>query len=339
MSRFTSMVLAIIMSLSLCASAFAAHDDMVTYDSDDDEVIETELSDTTLSFEAEWFLMKYGVDLDISHNGNAVMGLDAIENDAADSVYVGILNEDILALKNATEAHDFTKQQVQDYVDGLMNTTPQIIRESSSEPKSTRIPDDGIGYEVQSKRGYSQATSYVTLPTRNINNLDDIVYVFFTAYSPDTCMDFGVRGGMYDWVSNFTPVQAGDGQSIGKRDGEQIYFNIYVEKNGWLRCRILDANNFSRVLFDAAYKMSGVKKNEMVFNKQITFCNNHRRFTSGCSITHARFDQTYIYTTTYHTPMNSDNTNPYRRGAFGGSGVRVNYRNGWESEDISIYFN
>lgn len=44
-------------------------------------------------------------------------------------------------------------------------------------------------------------------------------------------------------------------------------------------------------------------------------------------------------TTTYHTPMNSDNTNPYRRGAFGGSGVRVNYRNGWESEDISIYFN
>lgn len=338
MKRITSIALAFFMSMSIGSPSFAMQDDAATYFTSDEEVVKSELSDTTLSPEAESFLLEYGVKLQLPHRGDTVMDLDSYENDDADSTYVGVLNEDILALKNATEAHGFTKSQVQEYVDGLFDTNPQIIRESKTAQKSKRVPDDGIGYEVQSFSGYNQATSYATLPKRNINNLNDIVYIFFTAYSPSTNMDFGVRGGMYDWVSNFTPVQTGDGTSIGKRDGDQIYFNIYVEKNNWLRCRILDAKNFSNVLFDTAYKMSGVKKNNMVFNKQITFCNNQAKFTSGCSISHARFDQTYIYTTTYNAPMNSNNTNPNRRGTFGGNRVVVNSNNGWESEDISIYF-
>lgn len=335
MRRIIITVLTIIMSVSLSVQVFAGQNEMARYFLSDEEIINSELSDTSLSLEAEEFLAEYEVNLDISRDGNAIMGID---DDEDGSSYVGVLNEDILALKNATEAYGFTKQQVQEYVDGLVDEAPQIIRDSKSKKKSTRIPDDGIGYEVQSLSGYNQATSYATLPTRKIDNEDDIVYIFFTAYSSSTCMDFGVRGGMYNWVSHFSPKEKGDGESIGKRDGEQIYFNIYVEKSGWLRCRILDAKNFSNVLFDAAYQMEGVKKNRMVFNKQITLCNKYAQFTSGCYITHARFDQAYIYTTTYNAPMNSKNTNSKRRGAFGGDRVVVNSTDGWTSEDVSIYF-
>ena len=85
--------------------------------------------------------------------------------------------------------------------------------------------------------------------------------------------------------------------------------------------------------------MTGVKKDSMVFNKQISLCNNYATYTSGSSISHAKFNQSYLYNSKGYSLMNSSNTNSKRRGAFGGSRVIVNSYTQWDSEDVSIYFN
>ncbi len=254
-----------------------------------------------------------------------------------------------MALKNAAEANNFSEEQIEAYINGLLSTPSRIILEAErvSPMAQDRNNDDGVGYEGMSVTGYNQATSYATLPKRNITNLQDIAYVFYTVYTnTGNCMDFGVRGGMYSWVTTFTPVVNGDGTNIHKSDGEQIYFNINVEKNGVLRCRILDANNFSNVLFDTMYQMSGVSKDRMIFNKQISFCNNNKTFTSGCKISNGGFSQSYIYNSTGYSKMNASNTNSNRCGVFGisevpgsRSMVQVNHSTQWDSEDVTITFN
>lgn len=94
--------------------------------------------------------------------------------------------------------------------------------------------------------------------------------------------------------------------------------------------------------------MTGVAKNNMIFNKQITFCNNYQTFNSGCKISNGGFDNSYIYTTTGYSKMNSTNTLSNRCGRFGIVGidgsremVTVNNANTseWDKEDVTITFN
>lgn len=346
--KTVAVVLTAAMVMSVGMPAFAAEQN------EEDEkrrFVAEELNDITLGQEAADFLEQNGItDLE------ARLSIQLYSDDSEENMYVGILDEDILALKRAAEAHNFTEEQVQQYVEGLMNTPSEVVLEDKSasarKDSTDRTKKDGVGYEVQSLGGYSQATSYATLPIRSINNLQDIAYVFYTAYSGPTCMDFGVRGGMYNWVTMFLPKlddnkqAAGDDKNINKKDGERIYFNINVEKNGVLRCRLLDANNFSNVLCDTMYAMSGVAKDKMVFNKQITFCNNNCTYTSGCKISNARFDQSYLYNTAGYRKMDSTNTKSDRCGRFGIVGiegsremVKINNSTQWDSEDITIHFN
>ena len=286
--KFIATILTATMAMSVCSPAFAN----TTAEEEAMAFIKAELNDTTLSAEAEQFLKEnqiYNLEERVRAQTYSLGG---------EKLYVGILDEDILALKRAAEANNFTEEQIVQYVEGLVNTPSKFIPEdknsgiavtSTPEANDRRADDDGIGYEVQSKTGYSQATSYATLPKRSINNLQDIAYIFYTVYAGDTCMDFGVRGGMYSWAITYNPVPSGfnTNQTISKSDGERVYFNIYVETNNVLRCRLLDANNFSNVLFDGTYTMSGVAKDRCIFNKQITLCRADRNFTTGSKISNA----------------------------------------------------
>ena len=342
LKKIVATILTAAMAMSITVPAFA--EKSLNEESQKQAFIREELNDTTLSKESIDFLEKNGI-YDLQEH------FDTIAYTNEENLYAGILDEDILALKRAAEANNFTEEQIQKYVEGLLNSSPTIVLESQmvSPMAADRKDRDGVGYEVQSKDGYTQATSYATLPKRNINNLADIAYVFYTVYvNGGTCMDFGVRGGMYSWVTTYLPVVSGDGTKINKNDGEKIYFNINVEKNGVLRCRILDANNFSNVLCDTLYQMTGVAKNNMIFNKQITFCNNYQTFNSGCKISNGGFDNSYIYTTTGYSKMNSTNTLSNRCGRFGIVGidgsremVTVNNANTseWDKEDVTITFN
>lgn len=343
MKKYLSLAFAFMLVLGMSFPALMA-DAYFEEDSKKENIIKTELSDTSLSDEAISFLAENNISLDSKVTPNS----EVMSEGNGNTEYIGVLNEEILALKNAAQAYGFTQQQIQAYVEGILNTPTTVIFEEDnpdlsimSNPTSTRVPDDGIGYEVQPLTGYSQATSYVTLPTRSINNLNDIAYLFYTAYSSSTCMDFGVRGGMYSWVTSFNPVKnpKEDGVAIGKNDGDRVYINISVASDGWLSCKIMDANNFSNVLCSVLYQMTGVKKDSMVFNKQISLCNNYATYTSGSSISHAKFNQSYLYNSKGYSLMNSSNTNSKRRGAFGGSRVTVNSYTQWDSEDVSIYFN
>lgn len=307
--------------------------------------IREELNDITLSKESVDFLAQNGI-YDLQEYFNTIV----YSNE--ENLYAGILEEDILALKRAAEANNFTEEQIQKYVEGLINSSPIIVLESqtaSPAAKDRPSTDSGVGYEVQSKAGYTQATSFATLPKRSINNLQDITYMIYTVYvNGGTNMDFGVRGGMYNWVTTYLPFVSEDGAPISKNDGEKIYFNINVEKNGVLRCRILDANNFSNVLCDTLYQMTGVAENKLIFNKQITFCNNNKQFTSGCKISNGGFDNSFVYTTKGYSIMNPDNTDENRCGAFGITGIKGSQNmvtvndaktSHWDKEDVTITFN
>ena len=196
MKKYLSLAFAFMLVLGMSFPALMA-DAYFEEDSKKENIIKTELSDTSLSDEAISFLAENNISLDSKVTPNS----EVMSEGNGNTEYIGVLNEEILALKNAAQAYGFTQQQIQAYVEGILNTPTTVIFEEDnpdlsimSNPTSTRVPDDGIGYEVQSLTGYSQATSYVTLPTRSINNLNDIAYLFYTAYSSSTCMDFGVRG-------------------------------------------------------------------------------------------------------------------------------------------------
>lgn len=342
MKKIIATVLTAAMAMSAGMPAFAEES---TEEAQKLQFIREELNDTTLSKESIDFLAQNGIN-DLQEHFNTI----AYSN--GENLYAGILEEDILALKRAAEANNFTEEQIQKYVEGLLTSSPTIVLESQmiSPTADDRKPNDqGVGYEVQSIAGYTQATSFATLPKRSINNLQDIAYLIYTVYvNGGTCMDFGVRGGMYSWVTTYPPTVPEDGVKINKNDGEKIYFNINVEKSGVLRCRILDANDFSNVLCDTEYEMTGVAKNKMIFNKQITFCNNYKVFNSGCKISNGGFDNSYVYTTTGYSIMNSSNTLANRCGVFGiqdvnGSRNMVTVNNAktsqWDKEDVTITFN
>lgn len=356
--KFIAAFSAITMIATITIPAFAAN----KINDEIETLIKTELNDTSLSSEAKTFLKQHNI-----YNVEERAKSQTYSN-TSEKLYVGILDKDILALKNAAEANNFTDEQIVQYVDGLLNTPSEVILESAnvvrnavsdnsisnnSRTVTDDIPraqdrsayDDGIGYEVQSNWGYSQATSYVTLPTRDINNLQDIAYVFYTVYVNSTCMDFGLRGGMYSWAVTYNPATADNNITISKQDGERVYFNIYVEANNLLRCRILDANNFSNVLYDGTFQMTGVAENSLCFNKQITVCNADRDFTSGSSIENAKFTGSTLYNSNGYWSMNTSNCNANRCGRFGVSGITNSYQKvtvndytKWASEDISIHF-
>lgn len=344
--KIMATVLTAAMAMSVCSPAFAN----TTAEEEAMAFIKSELNDTTLSAEAEQFLKENQI-YNLEERVRAQTYSLGEEN-----LYVGILDEDVLALKRAAEAHNFTNEQIVQYVEGLVNTPSRFVPEDknsaiavASVPEANNRPagDDGIGYEVQSKTGYSQATSYATLPKRSINNMQDIAYIFYTVYAGKYCMDFGLRAGMYSWAIAYNPIPSGfdTEQTIPKKDGERVYFNVYVEKNGVLRCRILDANNFSNVLFDDTYEMTGVAKDSCIFNKQITMCRADRNFTTGSKISNGKFTASTLYNSAGYYTMNTSNCNSARCGRFGVTGVSgsrekvtVNNYTQWDSEDITIEF-
>lgn len=305
-----------------------------------------ELSQDSISF-----LESVGIDINELYNRMDEINYN-FKGEKKQINYVGDLDSDIKALINAKLAYDFTDDQVKEYVKGLLDTKSEVDFSSTLSLRSIDRPynDDGVGYEVQSNSGYSQATSYATLPRRVINNLDDIVYLFYSV-SPNTSdtpiFDFGVRGGMYHWAGTINPNPKGnEDQSIGKLDGERIYFNISIDKNNWVKCRVVSANDFSEVLYDKYYYLNGITKYNGTFNKQISLCNKYRNFNTGSCIYNGGFSKSYLYKANgSYTPMNSNSVTS-RTGVFGVKGisgsrnkVHVNSYTKWTNEDVSIIFN
>lgn len=308
-------------------------------------------SEYGLSDEAMAFLQDHNVDLSVFKSADTSMY-------NADSDVVSFsMNESILGLIQETEAYNFTDEQIQQYVDGLVNCNPIVVAADdvqpyASTPSSTRN-SDGPGFEVKSKSGYYQSTAFLTLPTA-YNAGGSNSWMFYTVSSPTS--NWGIDVGIFyaygyggnAWRGCYTEqgnVTVSGSVISELTAGSRVYFNATIESSGYLLFRILDATNFSKEYYSLYYYVGGhnIYRSNGVFNRQITMTSNTGVLTNGSYIENAIFSDAYVYSSDGYSRTTASNTEPSRRGVLSGTGVSaslttVNSYTPWYSENISILF-
>lgn len=327
------------------------------------------VSDYSVGTEAMNFLKEHNVDVLPFKKSNLTNDkLFSQDNSAVSISKSASYDEQILSLKSQAAAYQFNDDQIQKYVKGLVETSPIVINSPSSTssstlstPYSTRIGDDGIGYEVKSApgSGFNGETAYATIPTA-YRASSTSGYMFNTVSSPttgfgiDVGLWYGAGGatgnvvgwrGVYNGPTGQHPVPS-DGSIIsGLTPGKQIYMNWQIRKDGYLETKVLDANNFNIVYLNFIYYVGDqqVYTTNGIFNRQITLCQDSAIFTNGSYMHNAKYTQGFLYWDNGYSAVNSSNTEASRRGAFikyssDYSKVLVNSYTPWDSEDVSINF-
>lgn len=314
----------------------------------------------TLNDESQQFLEEYNIDiykelLKFSDDNNSNINYRSLENDTMQDkeVYVGNLNDDILALKNAAEANNFTEEQIGAYVDGLLKNETEVIEDNNeislrSAPDRNEGNSYGCGFEALSQQSFSQMTTRVKLPSVNINNSREIHYLFVSPGNSNDLFDFGLMKGQNNWVGFYLldkknhPGMTNMNQfSLNRsvRDGEMLYYNIYIGTDGYINCKILNNNNFSDVIASKRIWLNYGSKNSIAFNKQITM--TFDRYTRyGGKINDARFSDSYLYNDRGNYRF-ENKVNNSRYGAFGdtrvsGSRYYTNYRFSSNTDYVDI---
>lgn len=307
------------------------------------------LSDTAIAF-----LLEHNVDLGIFEGRNR-----ETEGRSSNTQSYS-LNDSILSLINEANAYDFSDEQIEQYVTGLVNSNPTIVTPDSEQAVSLNsVPissrnSDGPGFEVESKSGYYQATAFATLPTA-YNAGSSNSWMFYTVSSPTSnwAIDVGIfyayGSGGNAWRGCYTAQGSNtvSGPVIsGLSSGSSIYFNLLIETSGYLYFRILDGNDFSTEYYALRYYVGShnIYRTNGIFNRQITMTSNVGQYTNGSYIRHAQFSDAYLYSNSGYSLTNSSNTNSSRRGLLQGTGVNaslttVNDYSPWYEEDISVTFN
>lgn len=324
----------------------------------------SEVGSVQISSEAQEFLKQHNID--VQSDLSKFLSNDDIQKNISDNflnnpgvgianssnrfqkkeLYVGSLNDDIIALKNAAVANQFTEQQIRDYFKGLIKNTT-ILDNSELCIKSAPNRTDGVGFEAQTYHKFNQFTSYFTLPDVNIEEYNQIVWHFVTVASDISSFDFTLRKGKHDWAAGYlkegsqhkdTPLY----ETL--RDGEKLYLNIYRNTNGTVTCKILNANNFGVVYASVNLSLRGGGANRLAFNKQITMTwSSPTSYTA--SITSANFENSYVYKQSGHYKKFEEVIDWSRYGTFGnknkpGSDKYTTWRNyqnnGVYFDDVSI---
>lgn len=290
----------------------------------------SEISNTEISEEAYDFLRDHNIDITnevsqfISKEDLSIQS----ENISPKEVYVGNLNDDILALKNATIAHDFSDEQIQAYVDRLFENTTVLLdlRDVTKDEVSDEVfrapnrPENGVGFEAQTYANYNQFTSYATLPHVNISNLNEIVWHFVSPVtSRGRVFDITLRKGANSWAGGYLLDGGGGFHDIDfindPQDGDKVYYNIYKDSDGYIMCKIVDGN-FSKTILSARIWLNYSEFNRIAFNKQITMTWNSRPLR-GSSIYGGTFESSYVYKKGGPYYKFEDVVNPNRYGTFG----------------------
>lgn len=326
-------ILAVMMCMLIPYSAFAQ-----------DQVNPYGLSDESVTF-----LQSHGVSLSVFGSSNAL----------SETEKVIPLDDSIISLERQAEAYGFTDDQIQKYVQGMVNTPTHIIKDSDFAGSNAidRDPrDQGVGYEVQSNRGFYEATSVATLPSIDVADHTS-GYMFFTSEGDGLPIDLGLwygmgKGGLAwrgccshkDKSGSATVMEAVTKPLYDLHQHSKVYIHAMVTSNGYFRMIITDYYDSSKVYMDESYPNWGTK-NGAVLNRQISLCNDYRDFTNGSSMENAQFDTSNIYSSTHYGPPDSSNTNSNRCGVFGVSGIRgsrdkvtVNNYEPWYFENVSINF-
>lgn len=347
MKKITSIVLTLLLVIGSTAVGFAS----------DTSYTAEKLGKDGLSKEAVAFLQEHGVELDAMKNVPKTDMEDFASNSEIDQLSISdpnSLDSSIISLKHQTEANNFTDEQVQAYVEGLIDHPTTILGNLNggiSLKANNRPDDDGVGYEVKSKDGYYQTTAFAKVPNAYRGNSNDTsAYMFWTLRDQ---IDIGIwysdgaggTGWRVFWMSN--GVQNCTSPEAGLYSGRDIYFTMWVVDNNWARIKIVDKNNFNNGICDYSIYTGGlgITKTNNSMNRQITLC-REGSFTGGAYLSGAEFSDAYIYKTNgTYDPTMSSNCVAGRLGSFGTNNttkklVKVDseFTKEWFSEKVSIAF-
>lgn len=326
------------------------------------------VSDYVVSNEAIGFLQAHNVDVSSFKKSNTTNNkVYSTENPSTGILRTDLYDEEILSLERQASAYNFTDDQIQSYVEGIINTTPTVINTANSAsplstPYSSRIDPHGIGYEVKSTSGFYEETAFATIPSAYRGGDNTSGYMFYSVSSPlsgnwgiDVGLWYGAGGDSGDvvgWRGVYNPADAkqeavpSDGSIISAlTPGKQVYLVGQIRSDGYLECKVLDANNFSTVYVDFIYYVGnhGIYASNGIFNRQITLCHGDGIYTNGSYMRNAIFNNAYLYSNTSYAPVTASNTDSSRVGVFGSGGtttnkVTVNNYTQWGSENININF-
>ncbi len=324
--------------------------------------ISNQSSNVDLSKESEDFLKNSGIDikefnkhlLKFKYQNDKNLGTrNVFISGTNETQYVGNLESDIQALKNAAKANGFTNIQIQNYVLGLLKNETQTIEYNSIDLKSApdRTEDNsyGTGFEALSFQNFTQITTKVKLPSTNIKSLKEIHYLFISPSSPRDIFDFGLIKGEYNWEGCYL-LDKNNHPNIEENmvrfplnsrvyDGDMLYYNIYRDSDGYMVCKILNNNDFSDVKASKRIWLNNSSVDRISFNKQITMTFS-KDGVFGSSIKDARFVDSYLYNSKgyyiFETKVNNN-----RHGIFGdtripGSRYFTKYQHSGNTDYVDI---
>lgn len=349
--RIISVIVGSVFLISLSLSAVAV---------DKPESVIDENEPYGLNSEIIEFLNMHNVDLSIFDDAKTEAIVTAEELHEGANSY----NESIASLINSTEAYNFTDEQVQAYVRGLVETPTTVVDRnvdstlSTDEPPSSqnRLIDNGIGWEVKSNYGYYQSTAFAKLPSISGKVSTTASYMMYTLTGPNG--SFGIDVGIgYDYGEDGGNAWRGFYKTTGMKELDydeynvlikvsEVFFDATVYSTGYLRFRVLDSSDFSTVFYDISYYVGGdgIYNTNAIFNRQITLCDSAKSYNTGTSIKNAVFYDSRIYSLSgYSGQVTEENCNESYCGRFGTNStnaekVTVNNFDYWYYEDISISF-
>lgn len=298
------------------------------------------------------FLKEHKIDPSILNNAIATEKSQLMIN-AKTATDPGDINEAVKSLIGQTKSYNFTNEQINNYIKGIVNTPTTAVggNEGISLAAINRPGDNGIGYEVKSVDGYYETTAFGKIPSvyRGSNNASS-AYMFYTVKdSIDVGIWYGTgtagTGWRYCWTYAGQPMGTGYDLISGLTSGKNVYFQATVVDNYWIRFRVLDAADFSKVFVDISVYSGGygITRTNNNWNRQISLCNDTKDFADGAYCRNAEFSNAYIYNDNNTSQTISSNTVSDRVGAFGTDDttrqqVTVNSYSAWYMENVSIDF-
>lgn len=329
------------------------------------------INDYTISDESIDFLKMHNVDITpFKRSHSKDINISKMDGSNLNISPSDLYDESILSFKQQVEAYNFSDEQIQQYIDGMVSNPPTIVDTSKSATTDfavspaavnpppyadNRVADKGIGYEVKSLPGYYQQTAFATVPSAYRTD-GTSAYLLYTVSQNNVGIDLGI---WYSYGASGTGWRAcyyvNDGVIKEQKamtdilsqltPGKEIYLIATVRNDGYVEFKVLDSKNFSIVYANFVYYMGNkITQSGATINRQITLTQQDKNFTNGSYMRNAKFDMAYLYKISgTNEPVSASNTVSNRRGVFGTNNtdrlkVTLNSYTPWGSENVSINF-
>lgn len=218
----------------------------------------------------------------------------------------------------------------------------------------------GAYWVIKSTTGFETATQRVELPDIVNWNSMDTPYVMFGVYTSGTSGDYGLyySGEKKAWYGFFGRGSLSSGyigewtgaepDGIPIPEGTAVYMYCYIISPDWVRIRVVDNANFSKVYYDVSVYQDGyaIPASSSIY-KEITMAQHSDEnggivnTSTGTQMKNANVVDSYLYNSTTTTKWNPSNVRSAARSSqtlAKAQTVQVNSYTAWSDENISILF-